>query len=402
MQLNKKLTTTILLVTTPLLLEASSGSEINFKQMKYSENDDRISVDYSLFDIKQEIGADYTLGVSFSYDTISGGTPIWVDTYSGASGLATNDGKIHVYKEESNGTYKDYGGFDYDTNSVKTISNYEYKNVEIDDKRRAISANLTKRTASRDEISFGSSFSKEEDFESKEVSLGYLYNLDSTRNRSISVGVSYQANEAYHLYYDDWKDFHIINTQIGYTHTFNKYTVGQINAYLIKQEGSLSNSYQTILRYFENSQELWRAVEQRPDEKLSSGISASLVSKIFDNIALHTDYRFYTDDWGINSHTLSLSPNIDIKDWTFSPLIRFYTQTAADFYKNYELSDNIFDETENGSSDERLGKYHSMTYGMGITKHINKDFSLNTQLASQKQSNGLEMKWIAFGLGYNF
>lgn len=401
MQLNKKLTTTLLVAATPLILNASSGSEVNYKQMSYSENDDRMSVDYKLLDFKQEIGADYTLGLSFTYDTISGGTPVWVDTYSGASGVASADGKIHVYKKESNGTYKDYGGYDHDTSSAKTRSNYVYKNEEVDDERRAFSANLTKRTASRDEISFGSSFSKEEDFESKELSLGYLYNLDSSRNRSITAGISYQANDAYHLYYNEWQDFHIINTQIGYTHTFTKYTVGQINAFAIKQEGELSNSYQTILRY-DNAGWLWRAVEQRPDEKLSSGISASVVSKIYDNIALHTDYRFYKDDWGITSHTLSVSPNIDIEDWTFSPLIRFYTQTAADFYKDYDSSDNTFDETQNGSSDERLGEYHGTTYGMGVAKRITKEISLNTLLATQKQSNGLEMKWIAFGLGYSF
>ena len=88
--------------------------------MKYTENDDRITVDYKLLDLKQEIGADYTLGISFTYDTISGGTPVWVDTYSGASGVASSDGKINVYKQESNGTYKNYGGYDYDTSSSKT------------------------------------------------------------------------------------------------------------------------------------------------------------------------------------------------------------------------------------------------------------------------------------------
>lgn len=401
MQLNKKLTTTLLVATTPLILNASSGSEFNYKQMKYTENDDRITVDYKLLDLKQEIGADYTLGISFTYDTISGGTPVWVDTYSGASGVASSDGKINVYKQESNGTYKNYGGYDYDTSSSKTKSNYPYENVEIDDERRALSVNLTKRTPSRDEISFGSSFSKEQDFESKEVSLGYLYNLDSSRNRSISAGVSYQENEAYHLYYNDWKDFHIVNTQIGYTHTFTKYTVGQINAFMIKQDGELSNSYQTILRY-DNAGWLWRAVEQRPEEKLSSGLSASLVSKIYDNIALHTDYRFYNDDWGITSHTFSVSPNIDVEDWTFSPLVRFYTQTAADFYKEHDSSDNTFNETQDGSSDERLGEYHGMTYGIGAKKHVTKDVSLNTLLATQHQSNGLNMHWIAFGIGLSY
>jgi hypothetical protein len=400
MQLNKKLTT-ILLAATPLLLQAGSGSEINFKQMQYSENDDRISVDYSLFDIKEEIGADYTLGVSFTFDTISGGTPIWVDSYSGASGVASSDGKIHVYKQQDNGTYLDYGGYNHDTGSAKTVANYKYENIEVEDERRAITANLTKRTASRDEINFGSSFSKEQDFESKEISLGYLYNLDSTRNRSISIGASYQVNEAYHIMYDDWEDFHIINTQIGYTHTFSKYTVGQINGFMIKQSGVLSNGYQTILRNF--SGELWRAVEDRPDEKLSYGLSANLVSRIYDDISLHTDYRLYNDDWGITSNTFGAGIIFDLPyGWSVNPMARYYTQTAADFYKQYDSSDNIFNETEYGSSDERLGNYHGITYSLVLNKEITKKISINTQAATQKQSNGLEMQWLAIGLGFSF
>ena len=43
-----------------------------------------------------------------------------------------------------------------------------------------------------------------------------------------------------------------------------------------------------------------------------------------------------------------------------------------------------------------------MTYGIGAKKHVTKDVSLNTLLATQHQSNGLNMHWIAFGIGLSY
>lgn len=402
MQLNKKITLPLAVIastTFPMILNAASGSEISAKQMSYQESDDRVKVDYTLLDLKQEIGADYTASVSLSYDSISGGTPIWLDTYSGASGIAGEDGKIHTYNEDKT---LDYGGIDWDNGGIpKTVSNYEVKNVEIEDQRRSVSANLTKRTPSRDEITFGTSYSKEEDFTSKEISTSYLYNLDSSRNRSITLGVSYQKNEAYHLMYKDWKEFDVVNAQIGYTHTFTKYTVGQINLFNIHQSGELSNAYQTILRNF--SGEIWRAVEKRPDEKNSRGITMNLVSKVLDNVAWHNDYRLYKDDWDVLSHTVSTGLYIDLPyKFTISPLLRYYTQTEAEFYKDYDEATPYFNETENGSSDERLGKYHSYAYNLTLGKKFTDLLSASVQYGHQTQSFGLKMDWVALGLNYSF
>lgn len=375
----------------PLVLHAAEGSEISFKQARYAESDKRVKVDYTLLELKEEIGADYTASLSLSYDTISGGTPIWVDAVSGASGTASADGRITTV----DGKGATHGG-------RSALSAFSYKNIEVEDTRRAVSTSLTKRTPGRDEITVGLSQSKEEDFSSKEASLSYLYNLDSSRNRSLTVGVSYQANEAYHLMYGTWKDFSVVNAQVGYTHTLSKSTVGQINYFHIRQSGELSNPYQTILRYFAGSNLFWRAVEKRPDEKNASGISAAVVSKVLSNTALHADYRFYRDDWGVRSHTLSVSPHVDVGGgWTVSPMLRYYRQSQADFYKSHD-GGGYFNETEYGTADERLGEYHGTTYALGIEKKIGKDLKLNVHAATQKQSNGLKMAWGAVGLVYGF
>lgn len=395
MQLSKKnrlrIIATGVAASVPLVLHAGGGSEASLKQASYQESDDRIAVDYTLLDIKEEIGTDYSASVSLSYDTISGGTPIWIDAVSGASGTADAEGRITTTNARGETT----GG-------RSGMDEFEYANIDVEDERRALSANLTRRTPDRDEITGGIAYSKEGDFTSGEVSASYLWNLDDSRNRSITAGVAYQMNEAYHLLYDTWNDFDIINTQIGYTHTLNRNSVGQINLFHIHQSGELSNPYQTIIRYYADDNLYWRAVEKRPDEKRSTGISSSIVSKVLSNTALHGDYRFYRDNWGVTSHTLSLSPHIDLgKGWTFSPMARYYTQSAADFFKSHEVN-GFFNETEYGTADERLGDYHGTAFSLSLEKILGEHLKLNAHAATQKQSFGLDMDWVAIGLVYGF
>jgi uncharacterized protein DUF3570 len=48
---------------------------------------------------------------------------------------------------------------------------------------------------------------------------------------------------------------------------------------------------------------------------------------------LQVDYRFYRDDWGIRAHTLEAGWQQQLGEhWALRPALRYYTQSAADFY----------------------------------------------------------------------
>ncbi len=48
---------------------------------------------------------------------------------------------------------------------------------------------------------------------------------------------------------------------------------------------------------------------------------------------LQADYRFYHDDWGIVAHTLEVAWQHELNErWSVRPALRYYTQSAADFY----------------------------------------------------------------------
>ncbi len=75
--------------------------------------------------------------------------------------------------------------------------------------------------------------------------------------------------------------------------------------------------------------------------------------------AIHLDYRYYTDDWKINSHTLKLSWYQNIKhNIQVIPSLRYYVQSAAEFYEPYFMTvrdDGYF------SSDYRLSSYGALS-----------------------------------------
>ncbi|QJR14716.1 DUF3570 domain-containing protein [Usitatibacter palustris] len=48
---------------------------------------------------------------------------------------------------------------------------------------------------------------------------------------------------------------------------------------------------------------------------------------------LQAEYRFFRDDWGIRAHTLEAAWEQEINEaWSVRPALRYYTQSAADFY----------------------------------------------------------------------
>lgn len=74
----------------------------------------------------------------------------------------------------------------------------------------------------------------------------------------------------------------------------------------------------------------------------------------------HLDYRFYTDDFGILSHTVDAAWYQNLFGWlTLSPSVRWYTQSKADFYDTVLPAGSV---PKHRSSDFRLSPYGAISY----------------------------------------
>lgn len=107
-------------------------------------------------------------------------------------------------------------------------------------------------------------------------------------------------------------------------------------------------------------------IERLPKNRLKLPVGLRFNYYVNEFIVLRTYYRYYFDDWGINSHTASIEVPIKILmgKITFYPSYRFYNQTAADYFKpfNEHISTDEF-----YTSDYDLSKYRANQFGFGVT-----------------------------------
>jgi len=340
--------------------------------------------------INKDFGTDYTLNASFVVDVVSGASQNYYDSSynsDGASGASATD--------TTSGASALARGIGIDS------SNVAYGNVDYDDTRVAGSLLLTKRFENRDELTVGASYSTEASGE-------YLHWLDSSKNRSVSFGISYQMNEILkHCSSIDGcsgasesMDAIAINTQLGFSQNIDSTSSAKVALFFSNDDGYLDNPYLNVVRNYVEGGSADIVGEKRPDTKTAYGISTKYAKALSDNFTLHLDYRYYSDDWGIDSRTLSGDTFYEFgDDLIFELGLRGYTQTKADFYNG---SKDYFTDEIYASSDSRLSDFNAFTYKGGVNYKINKELEFNFTAEYYTQTTGLDATYFMTGFRYNF
>ncbi|WP_299557417.1 DUF3570 domain-containing protein [Seonamhaeicola sp.] len=154
---------------------------------------------------------------------------------------------------------------------------------------------------------------------------------------------------------------------------------------LVQQEGWLANPMQRVYFSDRNNYYIGNAasianytspnntdvfhladdIERLPNSRFKIPIGARFNYYINENVSLRTYYRYYFDDWGINSHTASIELPIKLGagKFTFYPTFRYYTQTAADYFAPYETHVST---SEFYTSDYDLAEFNSNQFGLGL------------------------------------
>ncbi len=118
--------------------------------------------------------------------------------------------------------------------------------------------------------------------------------------------------------------------------------------------------------------------EQRPNNRNQWNLSTGWVQYVpVLDAALHFDYSFFHDDWGINAHTFAADWVQPLgAGWSVTPRIRYYSQSAADFYAPYVVLDGTQHLPNNFSSDQRLSAYGALSGGLTVSKQLAKGLRL--------------------------
>jgi hypothetical protein len=141
-------------------------------------------------------------------------------------------------------------------------------------------------------------------------------------------------------------------TALGLTQVVNERALVEAGVGYTRSTGYMANPYKTVESVFIDPSQTGDVLngvaigllEKRPNERNQWTENLRYVQHI-DGVdaALHFDYHFFHDDWGINAHTFEADWVQPLGNgWTITPKIRYYSQNAADFYTPYIVSDQAF------------------------------------------------------------
>ena len=252
-----------------------------------------------------------------------------------------------------------------------------------------------------DYISYGAAlnYSIELDEKNTTLSLGYSHNFDTILPKGfLSVKALKDADEG----------------MIGVNQLLGPKTVLTVNYVYGNARGYLDDQYKGVVfvdessqwfyddinAYYDHLTELHTFAEKRPRSRDKQVVYAQLTQFITPlNASIEASYRFYHDTFGVDAHTFSLAWFQKIgKHVVVSPMFRYYTQSAASFYGVSFAGDPLLavgapldaglpnagpDGGEPNpappsfySSDYRLSKLDTFTYGISVNARIAKWLSI--------------------------
>jgi Protein of unknown function (DUF3570) len=283
-------------------------------------------------------------------------------------------------------------------------------------------------------LSVGGGISLEDDYESSFGNIGGRWDLNQKRT-TLNLGLSYTNSQTNaivnhdtisyiemdryygdHLSVSNTNNANILSGKrqdwgatLGVTQILNKDALVEADAAYTRSTGYMSNPYKVTEAVFVDPEsfvdgfapvnDIRAFLERRPEVRNQWNLGGRYVQFISPlNAALHFDYHFSTDDWGIQAHTFEADWVQPVGyGWTVTPRIRYYSQDEADFYRPYLLIKEAYNGVNgnnipaNFSSDQRLSGFGALSGGVTVTKRFAKGLSLETGFEYYTHQGGLKI-----------
>jgi hypothetical protein len=150
-----------------------------------------------------------------------------------------------------------------------------------------------------------------------------------------------------------------VSGSLGWSQIINKRFQVSLEAEMVYQHGYLGLPFHRV--YF-NDQSVH--VENLPSSRLKIPLGVRANYFISDKFILRTWYRYYRDDWGINSNALQVETVVKLTPFfSITPFYRFYQQSAVNYFAPYEMhtaADIYY------TSNYDLSKFNSNFFGAGF------------------------------------
>jgi hypothetical protein len=366
----------------------------------YGESDNRVQDLSATIAAQRSFDDERSLGFNLTVDTLSGAS---------ASGAIALDGPQTFTSPSGNEVYTTPAG-----------------EVPLDDTfldtRYALNVNWTQSIARLYTASAGIAFSTEYDYTHLGANLGLSRDFNK-RNTTVSVGLAYSQDDidpvgGAPVPLSQMLDVGVMNNRlaadskdvadllIGVTQVLSRDTVLRVNYSFSNSSGYLNDPYKIVSIVDPLSGNTIAHVptgglqgpsgvylyEGRPDTRAKHSLYSE-VKHSFGGPVLNFSYRFMTDDWSIESHTVETSLRWPIGSASYiEPKLRFYTQGEAEFYRSSLVEGEPLPEF--ASADFRLGSFDATTAGVKFGHRTASGNEWSTRLEYYQQSGEIPREQI--------
>lgn len=323
--------------------DAPESGVVGFKYLHYQDEQPglkRVKVDSPSFYILAPLGPQWSVEGSAVVDDVSGASPRWHSSVSSASRMhddrSAGDIKVTRYMDRASYAL-----------GLSTSSEHDYRS-------NAISGNAN--------------------FQSPDKNTTYHLGLGLSRDRIDAVNGGFLNNAL-----GKKKNTHEL--MFGVTQALSRVDLAQFNVTYNNGKGFFNDPY--------------KAFDERPGRREQLALLGRWNHHLEgDGSTLRASYRFYHDSYKINAHTLGL-------EWVkplsgglaLTPLLRYYSQSAAYFYGNALANPATLPVPPNYSvtnpplysGDHRLSAFGAITYGMKAEYKVTPDWKLDAKVEQYEQ-----------------
>ena len=367
---------------------AAADDSVSFSHQTYAEEHGRIQVQTEMLSIQKTVTPWLDVSVHQVYDAISGATPTGAPPIKRltmrdpGTGEAIPPSTITGYTRQLDGV----SGASQAGPTVKAMDQNKLPVAESPDWRLGTDLAVG-LTLGPHRLVPEFSYSSETDYRSYGVALNYTYEFNQ-KNTTLSLGWSHAydkvaANEFTFLTQSQFKNTDSV--LVGGTQLLGPGTVLGANATFGFAHGYLTDPYRAVV-FNESTLDVDNRVllygEKRPAHRDSQALLLSLTQAVKPlDASVEGTYRFYHDSYGIYANTVSAA-------WfqkfghslVVSPSVRYYHQTAADFYGTQFPGDPINNPDAVPrfySADYRLSRFQAITLGLEANVKLAEHFDLH-------------------------
>ena len=361
---------------TSIAAEPESKWDIDTALLYYGESDDRVQ-DASLSGLAiRDFGEDRKLSLGLTVDSLTGAspsgaiagdqpqtftTPSGRETYTTPAGeIPLDDSFLDTRVAIDAGWSQPFARLYTFNAGVGISSEYDYQHLGLN---AGVTRDFNQRNTT---LSFAVAVGKDKVKPVGNVPIPFAAMSDAVDDEDGSP-----ANRA-----ADSEDKDVVDVLLGVTQVLGRHTLLRLNYSYSDSSGYLTDPYKIltvvdpltgdpVVRTPPPGASVPGGIylfEHRLDSRTRQGLYAEL-RQDFSGKVLQVGYRYSTDDWEVDSHTLEGRFRFPLGESSYlEPHARYYSQSAASFYR-YSLADGA-PLPEFASADARLADLDAFTVGL--------------------------------------